>query len=323
MTEPSGPEQALMDEARTWLRRLTSGSATEKDLAALNKWRETSPRHAQAFAEAALLWNVLGDVTAVSPISVPARTSKISSGFSRRAFIGGGVGLAASVSALAIVRPPFGMWPSFAELRADYRTDTGERRQIEVARAVSVEMNTRTSINLRSSPNHGTALELLNGEATVAKKLDPTRAFVVVAGEGRTSTNIGSFDIRKDGGSVCVTCVAGEVLVQHAQGKASLQTGKQLTYNDRTFGKVTKIDGEIVTAWQRGLLIFRDTPLDKVIDEVNRYRSGRIVLINEKLGKERVVADFRLDDLDAVIEFVTRVMNVTARSLPGGIVLLG
>ncbi len=323
MIEPSQQEQALTSEARAWLRRLTSGSATEEDIGTLNKWRQTSPEHAKAFAEAALLWDVLGDAVTAIQSSAQAKSATIDNGFSRRAFIGGGVGLAASFSAWAIIRPPFGLWPSFAELGADYRTQTGERRQIQVAQAVSVEMNTRTSIDLRSSPNRNTAIELLNGEATVAKMLDPARPFTVVAGKGRTTTNIGSFDIRKDGGSVCVTCVAGEILVQHSLGKVSLQTQEQVIYDERTLGKVTEIDADVVTAWQRGLLIFRDTPLARVIDEVNRYRSGRIVLIDEKLSEQRVVADFRLDDLDAVIEFVTRVLNVPARSLPGGIVLLG
>ena len=78
-----------------------------------------------------------------------------------------------------------------------------------------------------------------------------------------------------------------------------------------------------MTAWQQGLLIFRDVPLARVIDEVNRYRPGRIIVVDPRLGRREVVADFRLDRLDAVVEFVAQVMKAPVRSLPGGIVLLG
>lgn len=311
-----------MNEARSWLRRLTSGTATESDVAALNRWRAASPAHAKAFAEAALLWNVMGD--AVNAIPAPVEADFLKGRIlSRRVFVGGGLGLAASFSAWAIIQPPFDLWPSFSELNADYRTQIGEQRQIKIAEAVALELNTRTSIDLRPSPNNDTAIELLSGEATIAKRLDPARPFTVLAGRGRATINIGSFDIRKDDRSVCVTCITGEIIVRHLSGTVSLQSQQQVRYDEKTLGPVTSIDTDVVTAWQRGLLIFRDTPLASVIDEVNRYRPGKIVLMDEKLGKARVAADFRLDDLDSVIKFITRVMSVPARSLPGGIVLLG
>ncbi len=45
--------EALREEARAWLRRLTSGIATPDDIDALERWRSQGAAHAQAFAEAA------------------------------------------------------------------------------------------------------------------------------------------------------------------------------------------------------------------------------------------------------------------------------
>jgi transmembrane sensor len=70
-------------------------------------------------------------------------------------------------------------------------------------------------------------------------------------------------------------------------------------------------------------LVFREVPLARLIDEVNRYRSGKIVLLDSHLAQRRVVATFRLDRIDDAVTFVRQVMNVPARFLPGGIVLLG
>ncbi len=88
-------------------------------------------------------------------------------------------------------------------------------------------------------------------------------------------------------------------------------------------GEIAVVDPEVITAWRRGLLIFRRVPLARLIDEVNRYRSGRIVLIDAQLGRRQVVANFRLDRIDEVVDFIAKAMNIPTRSLPGGIVLVG
>ena len=43
-------------------------------------------------------------------------------------------------------------------------------------------------------------------------------------------------------------------------------------------GDVIGVDTVVVTAWRDGVLVFRNTPLVRVIEEVNRYRPGRIIL---------------------------------------------
>ena len=161
----------------------------------------------------------------------PSKNPSTNSRLARRAFIGGAAALAASVSGLAIVRPPLGLWPSLFELTADYRTRTGERRNIEVAGSVSVELNTRTSIDLRPGSDGIEAIELLAGEAIIAKQSDPTRAFAVLAGDGRATATRASFNIRKDGDTVCVTCIQGDVRIQHRQGIATLREQQQVAYD--------------------------------------------------------------------------------------------
>lgn len=315
--------QAARDEARTWLRQLTSGTATQGDVAALERWRSEDPAHDRAFAEAALLWDLAGEAAKRVVGQYPELAQRRSSRLARRAFIGGASALAASLLGLAVVHPPFDLWPSLSELDADYRTRTGERRNIEIAGNVSVELNTRSSIDLRPGSDGVQAIELLDGEAMIAKQADPTRAFAVLAGDGRTTATRASFNIRKDGDKVCITCIQGDVSVQHRQGVAKLHAQQQVTYDSRGLSSIGGIDPNIVTAWQRGLLVFRDVPLARVIDEVNRYRPGRIIVVDPRLGRREVVADFRVDRLDAVVEFVAHVMKAPVRSLPGGIVLLG
>ncbi len=70
------------------------------------------------------------------------------------------------------------------------------------------------------------------------------------------------------------------------------------------------------------MLIFRHEPLRRVIDEVNRYRRGRIVVLDDTLGNRDVVANFHLDRIDEVVEHVVQTFGAHATFLPGGVVLL-
>ncbi len=316
----------LRQQALAWLRLLTGGSATSADVAALHRWRETSPDHSRAFAEAALLWEVLGDAAVAAlernpSLDADVRTAKPSR-VDRRAFLLGGAALAASLAGLALVRPPMGLWPSLSELKADYRTHRGEQRRIEVAGKASVELNTQTSIDVRPTAAGGTAIELIAGEAAVAAG-ESASEIVILAGAGRAGTRRGTFNIRKDGHAVCVTCLEGEADVRLLREDVSLHGGQQVSYGETGLDPVVATDSEVVAAWRQGLLIFREAPLARLIDEVNRYRSGKIILLAPHLAQRRVVATFRLDRIDDAVTFIRQVMNVPARFLPGGIVLLG
>ncbi|WP_260855177.1 FecR/PupR family sigma factor regulator [Mesorhizobium amorphae] len=52
-------DEMLQREAQEWLLRLTSGNVTVADAEALKRWCARSKTHAQAFAEASLLWENL------------------------------------------------------------------------------------------------------------------------------------------------------------------------------------------------------------------------------------------------------------------------
>ncbi|MEW6641754.1 MAG: FecR domain-containing protein [Pseudomonadota bacterium] len=316
---------ALRTEALDWLRRLHSGEATPADAEALERWRARSPAHARAFADAALFWGVLGEAAGKAErdraIAMPAlRPDRHPT---RRGFVVGGAALAASAAGVLAVRPPLALWPSVAELAADYRTGTGERRQLEIGDVAAVELNTRTSLDLRPPADGDARIELITGEAAVSTRGATDRELVVIAGNGRVASHAASFNIRKDGAAVSVSCITGAVAVTCRDRTVAVGVGQQLAYDGQGIGEVTAIDPETITAWKRGLLMFRREPLSRVIDEVNRYRSGRVILVDAALGQRQIVANFRLDRIDDVVDFMAKAMGIRVRSLPGGVVLVG
>ncbi len=319
-------DQAVKDQAMVWITRLASGHATEADAEALRRWRDASAAHRQAFAEAKLLWEVLGPAAEDAQRATPRQTMGSTAGsirLGRRAVMGGALA-AASVAAVGYVgaKPPFRLWPSLGELRADYRTMTGERRQLALADDISLILNTQTSIGVGSTSPAARVIELISGEAAISTRaMDQTR-FDVVAANGRTSAIAARFDLRRDDATVRVTCLDGGVNVTCHDRSLTVPPGHQVTYDAQGLRDVAPVDTAVVTAWQQGQLIFRHEPLARVIAEVNRYRPGRILLLNTQMGERDVVATFHLNRIDEVVTHLAQAFNMRARFLPGDLVVL-
>jgi len=323
--EPEATEamKTLQREAQAWVVRLGSQQATEADGQAFRRWCARSRDHAQAFVQAREVWQ------AMAPAAQRVRQQEVREAArrlpvpGRRAFLGGAV--AASVAYLT-VSPPLALWPSLAEWGDDYRTVTGEQREVAMGDGVVLQMNTQTRINLRrgAAPEPaGEAIELVSGEAEVLAGGLTSARITVAAGAGTVSATRARFNIRHFDGEVCVTCLAGQVDVAQGTQQVRLEEGRQLRYGAAGLGVATAVDTAAVIAWRRRQLVFDQVPLSQVVAEVNRYRHGRLILTSEALGRSRVQASFSIDRLDDVALLVRDVYGAELTQLPGGIVLLG
>jgi transmembrane sensor len=315
--EPADHEM-LERQARALLMRLMSGEATAADAEAVRQWCGRSAAHAAAFAEANLLWNTLHPAARRVDSAAPSvRPSAFARPLHRRLVLGGAI--AAAAGGMAILRPPFQLWPSFSELTADYRTATGEQRQVAMTDGASIELNTATSINVQRAAKDGDRVELLAGEAAVSVG---SRPLTVTAGEGWSTAHTAKFNVRREGGIVAVTCLAGEVVVGCRGRSIAVAEGRQAVYDGQRLSPARAVDPAVVTAWRQGMLIFRHEPLARVIAEVNRYRPGRIFLANPALANRTVEASFPLDRIGDVITLVREAFGATVTTLPGGVVVL-
>lgn len=334
-TEPNEPPvdpTPLELEAYGWVVRFVSGKAGPEDITALKAWVALSPDRAAAFDVASKVWKeadptrrpivIAGTDVNANPVS--ARPQPEPRRIGRRVFLGGAVAASAAGTAILVARPPFGLWPSWSELAADYRTEPGEQRRITLADDVSIELNTRTSLVLRPANAGAGDIELVGGEAIIATPPASAAPITVLAGDGRVIAANARFNVRHDdSASVRVTCLRGRVQVEHHGSVLALPPDQQVIYSDQGLGTPVAIDPERVTAWKDGIVIFESTPISEVVAEVNRYRRGSVILTNAALGRERLNARFNIANIDRVIGQIEQVFGARARSLPGEIVLLG
>ncbi|MFP3743078.1 DUF4880 domain-containing protein [Achromobacter sp. SIMBA_011] len=307
------PAAALKREAQAWVVRLDSGQASVADGEAFRRWCGQSAEHARIFKETRSAWQQLAPAARQAHAALVRRAR--SARPARRAFLGGAV---AACGAWLAFKPPLGLWPAVDELTADVRSGTGEQRRVALAGDASVQLNTQTRINLSRS-GLAPQIDLLAGEVELATAGQPVS---LTAGAGRIDASSGCVNVRYTDGQVRVTCLEGSARVTSRQESLELAAAQQVVLGPGGASRPRRVDLDAVTAWRRGVLEFNNVPLAQVVDEINRYRPGRIVLVGDRLAGSLVQARFSLDQLADAALLIRDVYGAQVTSLPGGIVLL-
>ena len=326
--EPKVPD-LLEQEARVWLRRLTSGDVTEWDAQAFKRWQQRSPAHLEAFRNARRQWEAMGpaigkllhDNRDVATLHARSMHAKEAVQTGRRLFLRVAGGALAATAGVAIVHPPLQLWPSLSELQADARTEKGEQRSLALNDRINLALNTQTSVRKEMRNGQASGIHLISGEAAIELRGDGA-AFDVVAGTGRSLARDAQFEVRNLKGNVCVTCIRGVVRVEHPRGTVDLMPRQQASYDAESLGPVKAVEVASMSAWRKGELVFRQTPLEQVIDEINRYRPGRVVLAADAVRESAVSGRFSIAALDGALLQLQHSFDLNARRLPGGVLVL-
>jgi transmembrane sensor len=321
--------EALRKQAREWLRLFALGDVKPWEAEEFKRWLHTSSAHRAAFSEVKQRWDVLKPGVArmldtnQEAAAFHARTQRRPQ-LGRRVFLGAAVSAAAAVVGVVVVDPQAGLLYSPANWRADLRTGTGEQRALLLDDSIKLTLNTQTGIRRQSVDGRINGIDLLMGEAAIDLPDLPSggRSFQVVAGSGRSLAESGRFEVRYLEDRVCVTCIEGTVRVQHPAGTRMLQASQQIVYDAHSVSGVAGINPADVSAWRKGELVFNETRLIDVLEEINRYRPGRIVLLKEAVRSDPVSGRFVIRELDSALAQLQRNFDLNARRLPGGWLIL-
>lgn len=310
MSQPSvHPDhlENLASQANAWVVRLTSGQATVKDARALREWCERDSQHAEAYREAARLWKLAGHM------------SRRRRPWLRRTAAGA---VAACLAVVLIGSMQIGLLPDARALLADHHTRLGERRQVELPDGSLVELDARTRLDVDFSTGRR-HIRLGEGAAVFHVRHDAARPFVVSA-EGGTVTALGTvFEVRHQQGSIQVTCSEGVVAVrQGASGQSLLRAGEQAHYGASGTTAAAPVDSDQALAWRQGLLVFKNRPLQHLVDELNRYRPGRILIADAAKAQTPVSGVFHLQRPDEALHHIEQSLQLTAIQLPAGVTVL-
>lgn len=312
--------QQIRQAAAEWAVRLNGACLDDEQQRLLQHWLQADSRHAPALTLAQQTWAALANLP--PPVrSQPQRRSAPASAAppirrqrpKLRRWLAS-ASLVLLVAVVGLVQVPNVLLP----LQADHSTGRGKVRSFTLADGSEAILDSSSAIRLNYSADTR-QVELLAGSAIFQvaplSQREP-RPFVVISAGGRAQALGTRFVVvRENAEQAWVGVLEHRVAVSAGGEPLVLKAGDSVRY-DHVGIERQQFDVRRATSWQRGLLVFDRVPLAQVVEELNRYRRGRILLTRAELGTRQVSGVFRLDSLDDALATLTAELQAQRTDLP-------
>jgi transmembrane sensor len=320
------PSQQTPDEqADYWLALLHSPLATPAQQQAFQDWLAESQANRAAWTKAQTFWKRL-DTLRPEQIAVlerrlgargtPATAAPAAKQKRRRFIFPWSMPIMASLLLLLWV----GIGPIYF---ADYRTRTGEQRSLQLSDGSTLVLNTASAVSVDFTAARRTVI-LHEGEVYFKVAKDADRPFEVRTENGWVRALGTAFDVKQQGEAMTVTVYEHAVRIAFSRGKTieRLQEGERAVSHRGWALPIERVNLKEAQTWREHRLVFKDMPLQRVVAELDRYRPGKIMLVNEKLGQHRVTGIFDPREPDAALTMIEATLHLAGYRLPGNLVFL-
>ena len=292
-------------EAIAWFTRM-NGKPSHQDNRDFHDWLATSTLHKQAFEDIGGLWSDLG---ATGPERGPEDDDlalpleKIRRLREKRIR-----GKAGAVVTCCLVFLLAGAWTwleqphLWQDMQADFVSPRGDRRELALNDGSHILLDADSALDVAISARER-RVRLLRGNAFF--RISHTGLpFVVEAAGGEAKVLGTEFDVSlKEDRQVTVTLAEGSVKVGMigAGQDVILKPGESVDYGSSGLSPVKQAIIEDEMAWHDGRYIFTNARFADVLAQIERYRTGRIVLLGSSLGELRVSGNIALHDTDEAL----------------------
>ena len=222
------------------------------------------------------------------------------------------------IAAVLLVGLVLGLsWIYFSRTRDMQRViaaDTPVEVMLEDGTRVVLNRDSRLSYGKTSDP--GERKVYLSGEAWFDVVRDTTRPFVIDAGEAMvrvlgTSFNVNAYrqsptvEITVESGLVAMSSKKDErdqIVMKAGSGGLYHKSRKALTL-------IPTSDPNSIS-WKTGELFFQETPLEEVVDLLNRVYNVNIMIMNPELASCPLTVTFRDQSLEAILHVLEQTLDL-------------
>lgn len=325
---------SVSDQANAWFARLQADDVSADERSRFQAWYKAQPEHAEAYDKTRKLWSLLQlpaeqvyqrlqaenpggesgqsydaiQPAAAAPTQLPASNKP-----------GPRLAVLGCLSLLLLAGWQFPK--QLQNWRSDYHTAAGQQLSVELADGSRLMLNTDTALAVRFSESQR-RIELLRGEAYFQVAPNKQRPFIVDGGDAEARAVGTAFSVRKQAENLRVAVSEGIVKVSADSASTLVRAEQQVDVEPKRIQPVQQVAIDDALAWQRRQVVFNRRPLAEVLDEVNRYRSGRIVAVNPALAERVLSGVFNIGNAGAVVDALQATLPVKAINLPGDLVLL-
>lgn len=315
LAEPAGLgaiAEEVQQQAAEWLTVLMSDEASEAEHAAWQRWRGADPEHERAWQHIDAVSRRFNGLHRSAAAQALAGTQQQAVNGKRRQLLAW-LGVAAGGGMLAAQT---GTWDGVRALRADYRTATGERREVVLDDGSVLSLNTGSAVNVRFDDKRR-LIELLAGEILVSSGHGAGSAapLVVATREGLVRALGTRFVVRQQDGVSTVEVFESAVEIRprdSADAPLLLAAGRGVAFSRHAPDAPHAIDA-YADAWSRGQLIVDDVTLGDFLADLARYRPG-VIDCAPAVAQLRLSGVFPLADTQRILNMLPNSLPVQVRS---------
>nr|WP_274706127.1 MULTISPECIES: FecR domain-containing protein [unclassified Pseudomonas] len=309
-----------------WLSLLHDRPSTGDQLT-FSQWLRADPAHAQAYAQAQVLWELsegpaqtLADEEALALQGYLEAMDR-----PRRSPVLRWSGVFAMAACLLLMVSLGTGWQAqrwLDDLGADFVSAPGEIRTVTLADQSQVTLDADSAIAVDFS--HGERHVQLRRGAGFFSVSHTGAPFVVAAENGEARVLGTQFEVRLQPQGAQVTVLSGRVGVTASRdGEQQILTaGQQVAYGEGAAEKLHAVDSEAQLAWRQGWLTYYKSTLAEVVEDLRRYYPGRIVLLNDELAARKVSGSFPSKDPQAVLNSLQGVLGFEQHRVLGHLIIL-
>jgi transmembrane sensor len=220
----------------------------------------------------------------------------------------------------------------------DLSTAIGEQRTLTLQDGTRVYLNTNSRAVVHFD-RQARRVVLEKGEALFEVAENPTRPFIVSAGDRQVRALGTAFIVRREPAELAVTLVEGKVSVAPSSGGSTLHSepvtaaaatevltlnpGQRVTFATGHAPQLDRPPMERVSAWRRGQVSLDNTTLADAIVEMNRYNRIQLVVHDPQVALIRISGVFRAGDTENFVQALAHTYGLTAQSPGADVILVG
>jgi transmembrane sensor len=300
----------IEERAALWLVRRQEPQWNAADQAELDAWLRESTLHEVAFLRLEYGWNKVDRLTVLR--RPPAPCQEIAEARSAPAQRSARRPLA-WLAAAAVLVLSVALLYAYGDLftRDLYATTIGGHEIVPLPDGSRIELNTDTRVRTSFS-GQTRSVWLERGEAYFDVARDPSRPFVVYAGNRRVTVLGTKFSVRLDSDANRVQLAVAEGRVQLDELRVSepappmIAIGGEKVIAEGTSLRVESRSGKILAtdlSWRQGLLTFDQTTLAAAADEFNRYNRKQLV-VEPAAAEIRIGGSFEAANVDGFVRLL-------------------
>ncbi|WP_428152356.1 FecR family protein [Brevundimonas sp.] len=314
----------LHDQALDWFVRLSDPDAPETAWIDFQTWLEASPANGHAYDLIEQVWVALDEETPAGETEAPPLVANDAWPEPRARRDGHGKrpgrvwlpSLAMAAAALMVV----GLWPEISGTGRFQTFSTADAsRELVLSDGSRLTMNRHSDLRVRIG-KHDREVALTGGEVAFDVTHDAARPFTVAAGDHEVRVLGTAFNVLSHNGEFSVGVRRGLVAVSGngIPETVRLAVGQRIDQTGEAAPVVVRVDPDQTSAWQQGVLVYRNTDLDSVADDLSRYLD-KPVKVEASAGALKFTGALRIGDEATMLRQLQEFVPIRVTETAGGL----